>query len=76
MIIMSKTFEENITALEETVRRLEAGDVTLDESLALFERGVKLSKECQKMLDSAEKKVNILINGEKQEFNELNEEQA
>ena len=70
---MPKTFEENIYMLEETVQKLERGDVSLDESLSLFEHGVKLSKECQKMLDTAEKKVNILINGEKQEFDEAYE---
>lgn len=70
---MPKTFEENISMLEETVQKLERGDVSLDESLSLFEQGVKLSKECQKMLDTAEKKVNILINGEKQEFDEAYE---
>ena len=70
---MPKTFEENISMLEETVQKLEKGDVSLDESLSLFEQGVKLSKECQKMLDNAEKKVNILINGEKQEFDEAYE---
>lgn len=63
-----KSFEENITELEEIVRRLEQGDASLDESLSLFEKGVKLSKSCSSMLDNAEKKVNILLNGEKQEF--------
>lgn len=58
---MAKTFEESISELEEIVSRLEGGDVTLDESLTLFEKGIKLSKSCQKMLDSAEKKVSVLM---------------
>lgn len=58
---MAKTFEESISELEEIVSQLEGGDVTLDESLTLFEKGIKLSKSCQKMLDSAEKKVSVLM---------------
>ena len=58
---MAKTFEEQIGELEEIVKKLERGDVSLDESLALFEQGVKLTKGCQKILDAAEKKVKILI---------------
>lgn len=69
------TFEEQITKLEETVRLLERGDVSLDESLALFEQGIKLTKSCQEQLDKAEKKVKILINGEKEDF-DVDEEQA
>lgn len=73
-----KTFEQSISELEEIVSELENGDVTLDESLTLFEKGIKLSKGCQKMLDEAEKKVSILMtddNGEiqKEEFGDLNE---
>lgn len=56
-----KTFEQSISELEEIVAELENGDVTLDESLSLFEKGIKLSKSCQKMLDAAEKKVSILM---------------
>ena len=69
------TFEEQITKLEETVRLLERGDISLDESLALFEQGIKLTKCCQEQLDKAEKKVKILINGEKEDF-DVNEEQT
>ena len=58
---MAKTFEQSIAELEEIVEQLENGDVTLDESLGLFEKGIKLSKSCQKMLDTAEKKVSILM---------------
>ena len=73
-----KTFESSVAELEKIVARLEGGDVTLDESLTLFERGIKLSKSCQKMLDEAEKKVSILMTNDdgeivKEEFGDLSE---
>ena len=55
-----KTFEQSMTELEDIVSKLEAGDITLDASLELFEKGIKLAKSCQKKLDEAEKKVKIL----------------
>ncbi|MEE0410688.1 MAG: exodeoxyribonuclease VII small subunit [Clostridia bacterium] len=55
-----KTFEESMTELEKIVTKLEAGDVTLDDSIELFEEGIKLAKNCQKKLDDAEKKVKLL----------------
>lgn len=61
-------FEKSIKELEKIVETLEKGDKSLDESIALFEEGIKLSKECNDMLDKAEKKVSVLINGEKQDF--------
>jgi exodeoxyribonuclease VII small subunit len=54
------SFEELFHELEETVRRLEAGDLTLDESLALFERGTDLADRCNVLLDSAELRVRQL----------------
>lgn len=54
-------FEKSMTELEEIVKKLEDGDTTLDESLSLFERGVKLSAQCSKLLDAAEQKVNVLL---------------
>ncbi len=73
-----KTFESSVAELEKIVAQLEGGDVTLDESLTLFERGIKLSKSCQKMLDEAEKKVSILMTNDdgeivKEEFGDLGE---
>ena len=59
-----KTFEESMTELENIVTKLEAGDITLDASLELFEKGIKLAKTCQKKLDDAEKKVKILTTNE------------
>ena len=69
------TFEEQITQLENIVRQLEGGSSTLEESLGLFEKGIKLSKSCNEMLEKAEKKVSVLINGEKQEFKDLGEQE-
>ncbi|MCO1333583.1 exodeoxyribonuclease VII small subunit [Microbulbifer sp. OS29] len=55
------TFEESLEALEQLVGRLEAGDLPLEEALADFERGVKLTRECQQKLAKAEQKVKLLI---------------
>jgi len=62
-------FEDSIKELEKIVESLEKGDCGLSESLDLFEKGIKLSKECSDMLDKAEKRVSVLIGGEKQDFN-------
>lgn len=59
------SFEENLKELEGVVKALEGGDVALDEMLALFEKGIKLTKSCTELLDGAEQKINILMkNGE------------
>lgn len=55
-----ETFEKSLEALEELVRELEAGDKGLDESLALFEKGVALSKELSKRLEDVKTKVEAL----------------
>ena len=49
-----KTFEENMTRLEEIVTRLEKGDVPLSQSLSLFEEGTRLAAACRTELDQAE----------------------
>ena len=54
------SFEKTLESLEELVRELEAGDKGLDESLALFEKGVTLSKELTKRLEEAKTKVEAL----------------
>lgn len=54
-------FEEAMARLETIVSELEKGDLPLDESLKIFEEGIKLSKTCLRMLDDAERKVEILI---------------
>lgn len=55
-------FEEAIKKLEEISKELESGNLSLDESVSKFEEGMKLSKTCTKMLNEAEKRINILIN--------------
>jgi exodeoxyribonuclease VII small subunit len=54
--------------LEDIVEQLEAGELSLDKSLQQFERGVKLSRDCQTALDEAEQKVEVLLGDELQEF--------
>jgi len=60
MQISQLSFEAAFAELEETVQKLEAGDLTLEDSLALFERGQALAAHCQKQLDAAELKVQQL----------------
>ena len=57
-------FEDALTRLEEIVEKLEEGDLPLEESLSAFEEGIKLSRVCAKLLNEAERKVEILIKGE------------
>jgi len=54
-------FEKNIKRLEEIVHKLEDGELALEESLKLFEEGIKLSRECNTKLSDAEKKVKLLL---------------
>lgn len=60
---MAKTFEENMTRLEEIVTLLEKGDAQLGDSLKLFEEGTKLVDTCRKELDKAEQQVVKLMKG-------------
>ncbi len=53
-------FEEALARLEEIVRRMEQGEVSLEESLALFEQGVALSRHCARKLDEAEQRIATL----------------
>ena len=54
-------FEEALSQLERVVDRLEQGDLELEESLAAFEEGVRLSKRCVSQLDAAEQRIEILM---------------
>ena len=54
-------FEESISKLEALVERMEDGDLSLEESLKTFEEGIKLTRECQQALKTAEQKVKLLI---------------
>tara|TARA_E500000075_G_scaffold63267_1_gene56900 strand:- start:9 stop:248 length:240 start_codon:yes stop_codon:yes gene_type:complete len=54
-------FEQQLTNLESLVTSLEGGDLTLEESLNSFEEGVKIARECQRALQSAEQRVELLM---------------
>lgn len=54
-------FEKKLNRLEEIVNKMETGDLALDESLKMFEEGVKLSRECNAQLAQAEQKVKLLL---------------
>jgi len=66
MVKKSVPFEESLAELEQLVERMEQGNLALEESLKLFERGVQLTRTCQKALKEAGQKVSILLeeNGE------------
>jgi exodeoxyribonuclease VII small subunit len=57
-------FEDSLNKLEKIVSQLEEGDTSLEESLKLFEEGIRLSRLCNQKLDEAEKRVEILLKGE------------
>ena len=59
-----ETFESSLNELEAVVRELEGGDLPLERSLELFERGMGLSDACRKQLEAAETRVEILIRKE------------
>ena len=63
------SFENKMQDLEKIVKDLESGDLSLEESVKIFEKGMKISKECNEILEWAEKKITILLNnnGEIQE---------
>ncbi len=54
-------FERSLARLEEVAKRLENANLSLDEAMKLFEEGVQLSRDCQKQLEQAESRVEILL---------------
>jgi exodeoxyribonuclease VII small subunit len=60
-------FEDSLAELEQLVEQLEQGDISLEESLKSFERGVKLTRTCQKARQEAEQKVQILLDKNEQQ---------
>jgi exodeoxyribonuclease VII small subunit len=64
----NQSFETSLDSLEKVVQELEAGDLSLERSLELFEKGMTLSESCRKQLEDAETRVEALIrkNGEVQ----------
>lgn len=57
------SFEEALKALEDVVRRLESGDVPLEQSIALYERGEALRRHCQVRLDAAQARIEKIVQG-------------
>ena len=58
------SYEESMKELEQVVKELEGNELTLDESIERFEKGMQLSKHCSKLLESAEKRISILLEKE------------
>ncbi len=56
------TFEEQLLALETVVEQLERGDLSLEDSVGLFERGMQLSEACKEELATAESRIQVLLN--------------
>ena len=67
---MENNFEKSLTELENIIKKLESEDVSLDESIALFEKGVVLSNECRKTLEKAENKIITLTDAEGENFDD------
>lgn len=68
--VQNKTFEENMLRLEQIVHAMERGDISLEESLKLFQEGTQLVESCGKLLDEAEMMVTKIVadaNGEPSE---------
>jgi exodeoxyribonuclease VII small subunit len=61
--IAAMTFEQALKALEDVVRRLEGGEVPLDESIGLYERGEQLRRDCQARLDAAQARIDKIVAG-------------
>jgi exodeoxyribonuclease VII small subunit len=57
----SYPFEQSLVKLENLVEKMEAGDLTLEDSLKTFEEGIRLTRECQQALSQAEQKVKMLV---------------
>lgn len=64
MSTKTQTFEASLEQLEKIVRKLEDGDLPLEDSLKLFETGIRLSRECQERLNQAERRIEILLKDE------------
>lgn len=62
------TFEEAMKKLEEITNELEDENIDLDTSVKKFEEGMKLSQKCNKILEDAEKKITILVDGKEKNF--------
>ncbi len=64
------SFEEAMSNLEEIVEKLEKGELSLDESVENFKKGMELSNYCNELLDKAEKSITVLVKGNDGEYTE------
>ena len=62
-----KSFEEKLKELEEIANKLDSSEISLDETIKLFEKGIKLSKSCSDMLEKAEQKIITLADAKNAE---------
>ena len=58
---MERSFESALTELEDIFNKLESGDLPLEETLAIFEQGIKISRECRERLATAERRIEVLM---------------
>ena len=70
--MQEKSFEELRAELEQIVEQLESGEISLEDSVALFEKGVGLTRQCAKILDDAQQKVTMLVRTPSGEVKEEN----
>ncbi len=61
------SFEKSLAELEKIISKLESNECTLEESISLFEKGIKYTNECKTALEKAEKKITLLTTAEKEE---------
>ncbi|HEX9058707.1 MAG TPA: exodeoxyribonuclease VII small subunit [Clostridia bacterium] len=66
----NKSFEQALLELEKIVDALENGDVSLDDSIEMFQKGMQLSKYCSSRLDEFEKKITVLVENQNGELSE------
>lgn len=69
--LKSKDFETSVKELEDIIKKMESGDLSLENSLKSFEQGINLTSHCQELLNKAEQKVQILMDKQEEQFQEF-----
>ena len=64
----SHSFEDSLQQLNEAVRRLESGDLALEEALQAFEEGIRHSRDCNRLLQRAEERIEMILKNEHGEY--------
>lgn len=67
----NKNFEQALARLEDIVKKMESGNISLDESIEIYQEGITLSKQCSNMLEEAEGKVMAIVNKEQEIMEEF-----